>query len=351
VDGIVTAAGIQDASFPSPAPDPFPARSGRRPRNFLSVTERRKLFWRFMPPAIVAVIALELLTRSGGPPPRPREPQVDTRIEAVAGPPPAGDAVQILPADEPLSTVDERELSASPRSLAHVRDATFFRQADHDAWLESMLTLRGYEGRTLRPPRDVGFTELFGQPASFRGRPVRMRGTLHRLERLAPPPNDYGISVSWQGWLEPAGGPASPVIVHFLEVPAGMATGLEILEPVVVSGCFLKNMAYKASDGVRVAPLLLARAPARPPAVARDSGGGFWALSLAVIAVATMLAIVTTIAVAFFLVGRARSARAPAAGLDSALAGVEPFSVAESLGRVAAEGATRGDDPSRETEA
>lgn len=351
MDGIVTAAGIHDASFPSPAPDPSPARSGRRPRNFLSAAERRKLFWRFMPPAVVAVVALELLTRSGGPPPRLREPQVDTRIEEVAGPPPADDAVQILPPDALLPIVAENERSASPRSLAQVRDATFFRQADHDAWLESMLTLRGYEGRPLQPPRDVGFTELFGQPASFRGRPVRMRGTLHRLERMSAPPNDYGIDAYWQGWLEPAGGPASPVIVHLLELPEGLATGLEIHEPVVVSGCFLKNLAYKASDGVRVAPLLLARAPARPPAAARVSGGGLWDLSLGVIAVATMLAIVTTIAVAFFLVGRARRAQAPAAGLDSALAGVEPFSVAESLGRVAAEEAARGDDPSRETEA
>jgi hypothetical protein len=349
VDGVVTAAGFQDA-FPSPAPDPSSARSARRPRNFLSAAEHRKLFWLFMPPAIVAVVLLELLTRSGGPPPPPREPQIDTRIEEVAGPPPADDAVQILPPDEPLPLVDEKERSASPRSLAQIRDATFFRQADHDAWLESMLTLQGYEGRSLPPPRDVGFTELFGQPASFRGRPVRMRGTLRRLERLTPPPNDYGIDAFWQGWLEPAGGPASPVIVHFLELPPGIATGLEIHEPVVVDGCFLKNMAYKASDGVRVAPLVLARAPGRPPATPADSAAGLWDLSLGLIGVVTMLGIVATIAVGFLLVGRARRSEAPAGGLDAALAGVEPFSIAESLGRVAAEEAARGDEPSQETE-
>lgn len=287
-----------------------------------------------MPPAIVAVVVLELLTRSGGPPPREREPQVETRIEEVAGPPPPEDAIQILPADEPPAAGNEQELSASPRSLAQVRDATFFRQADHDAWLESLLTLQGYEGRSLPPPRDIGFTELFGQPVSFRGRPVRMRGTLHRLERLRAPPNDYRIDEYWQGWLEPAGGPASPVIVHFLELPEGMPTGLEIHQPVIVSGCFLKNMAYKASDAVRVAPLLLARRPEIPPPPV-DPGSNLWDLSLGAVGVVTMLAIVATIAVGFFLVGRARRVAAAAAGLDTALAGVEPFSIAESLRQVA----------------
>ncbi|MFM8413654.1 MAG: hypothetical protein ACKOCX_02920 [Planctomycetota bacterium] len=324
----------------------MPPGGRSRLRNFLSAAEHRKLFWRFMPPAVVALVTLDLLTRSSGPPPAPREPQVDTRIEKVAGPPPEQDAVVILAPDEPPA-VAEAELSASVTSLAKVRDATFFRQADEDAWLESLLTLRGYEGRSLVPPRDVGFTELFGQPASFRGRSVRMAGTLHRLERLRAPENNYGIDDYWQGWLEPAGGPASPVIVHFLEVPAGMPTGLSIHEPVVVSGCFLKNMAYKASDTVRVAPLLLARAPARRAVAVDDSGGGLWDLSLTAIGVVTMLAIVTSIAVGFFLVGRSRRKRAAtAAGLDAALADVEPFSVAASLARVAADEVAEGDEPS-----
>ena len=109
----------------------------------------------------------------------------------------------------------------------------------------------------------------------------------------------------------------------------------------------LKTMAYKASDAVRVAPLLLARAPARRVAVGDESGGSVWDLSLTAIGVVTMLAIVGSIAVGFVLVGRSRRKRAAgAAGLDAALAEVEPFSVAESLARVAADEADRGDDAS-----
>lgn len=340
----MTAAGFQDVPFPTPAPDPAPASRSGSPKNFLSGAEQRKLFWRIMPPAILAVVMIELLTRSDAPPPPPREPQVDTRIEAVAGPPPAEDAVVILPPDEPLDEVDESLLSASRTALSKVRDATFFRQADEDAWLESMLTLEGYDGRRLEPPKDVGFTEVFGQPKSFRGRSVRINGTLRGLEKLRAPANDYGIEEYFQGWLEPTGGPASPVIVHFRELPEGMPLGLEISEPVVVSGCFLKNMAYRARDAVRVAPLLLARSPARPVAAPADSGGGIWDLSLGAIGVVTMLAIVAMIAIGFLVAGRGRGRVPTAAGLDESLADIELFTVADSLRQVAAAEAEATDD-------
>lgn len=321
--------------------------SARRPRNFLAAREKRRLFWAFMPPALIVVVALELLTRSSGPPGPPQEPQVDTRLEAVAGPPPATDEVVIVSADEP-PVARREELSASPASLARVRDATFFRQADEDAWLESLLTLQGYEGRSLPPPQEVGFTEIFGQPKSFRGRSVRMRGTLHRLEQLRAPENNYAIDRYWQGWLEPAGGPPSPVIVHFLELPEGMATGMEIHEPVVIDGCFFKNMAYRAADSVRVAPLLLARSPTRRAATGgtgAGAGGGWWDLSLAAVGVVTMLAIVTTIAIGFLVAGRGRRAAPRAGDLDAALAGVEHVSIGESLRRVAADEEAGGRDP------
>lgn len=339
----MNAAEVPALRLPAAEADPPPA--SRRPRNFLAVGERRRLFWAFMPPALIVVVAVELLTRSNGPPGPPPEPQIDTRLEAVAGPPPAAGEVTILPADEPFEMAAPEELAASRVALGRVRDAAFFGQSDHDAWLESFLTLQGYEGRRLAAAREVGFTEIFGQPKSFRGRPVRMRGTLRRLERLPAPANNYGITEYWQGWLEPAGGPASPVAVHFLELPAGMASGMEIHEPVVVNGCFFKNLAYRAVDDVRVAPLLLARTPGRPPAVNAATGGDWWNLSLTVIGVVTMTSIVMAIAIGFLLVGRGRKAVPQAAGLDATLAEVVPFSVAEALRHVAAADEVDGREP------
>ena len=339
----MTAAGSPGSPEPAADAEPRPD-DARRPRNFLSTRDHRWLFWAFMPPALIVVVAVELFSRSDRPAGPPPEPQIDTRLEAVAGPPPAADELVIIPADEPpVARVEE--LSASPTSLGRVRDATFFREADEDAWLESLLTLQGYEGRRLPPPQEVGFTEIFGQPKSFRGRSVRMRGTLRRLERLQAPDNNYAIEAYWQGWLEPAGGPASPVIVHFLDLPEGLAAGMDIREAVVVDGCFLKNMAYRAADGVRVAPLLLARSPARPARPAAETTAGWWDLSLAALGVVTMLAIVGMIAAGFFAAGRERRPPPPAGDLDAALAGIEPVSVGESLRRVAAAEEAGGREP------
>jgi hypothetical protein len=330
----MTAAEFPGLPLPAAGADPRP-KPKHRPRNFLSIHESRRLFWAVMPPALIILVALELFTRSNRPQGPPPEPQIDTRLEAVAGPPPAVDEVVILPTDELPSAADRDELSAPPAALGRVRDTAFFGQADHEAWLESFLTLRGDGGRRLAIPREVGFTEIFGQPKSFRGRPVKMQGTLRRLERLRAPKNDHGIDEYWQGWLEPAGGPASPVIVHFLELPEGMASGMTIHEPVVIDGCFLKNMAYRAADDVRVAPLLLARSPDRPPAPRVASEAGWWDRSLPVIGVATMLALVATMAASFFLGGRGRKAVPAVADLDAVLADVDSVSVGESLRRIA----------------
>jgi len=340
------AAAYLDASLPRPAPD-FRG-TGRRPRNFLSAGEYRKLFWAFMPPALVLVLAAELVLRPlWEPPALPRERQVDTRLEAVTGPPPADDAVVILPADEEApETGDENLLGASLVALRPVRDATFFGSGDRDAWLEMGLTLQGYDGRSVPPPQDVGFTELFGQPRSFRGRAVRVKGTLHRLERLPAMANDYGFDHYWQGWLQPAGGPASPLVVHFLQLPEGMATGLDIIEPVVVSGFFLKNMAYRAADGVRLAPLVMALEPLPPPPVSEAPGGGFWDRSLAALGVVTMLGIVTAIGIGFLIVGRGRRRRAERVEIAPVLAELEPFSVEAALVRMAAQEAVVGGESS-----
>jgi hypothetical protein len=320
------------ASLPVPDPEHLVPAS-RKPRNFFAAVERRRLFWAFMPPALMVVVILELFVRPLWEPfPPPRERQVDTRLEKVAGPPPADDAVVIVPAEEKLETDDASLLGAPPEALARVRDATFFGSSDHEAWLDTFLTLQGERGQPLPKPQDVGFTEVFTQPRSFRGRAVRMRGTLRRLEKLDGHADEYGVPHYWQGWLEPAGGPPSPVVVHFLRIPEGMAEGLEIMEPVVVSGFFLKNMAYRAADGVRIAPLIVSLEPVRPTLASADAqSGGFWERSIGVIGVGTMLAIVSMIGIGFLLVGLGRRRRLATDHLDPESFRGKPFSVSESL--------------------
>lgn len=321
------------AGLPPPEDGPAPA-SRPRPRNYLAAGERRRLLWRVMPWALAALLALTWVERTWfpGAASRPAAP-VDTRLETVRGPRPAGEAVLIEPEAEPPAPV-AGQLGASAAALAQVRDDTVFRDTDLDAWEQTFVTLRdtGRAALERAPAPRVSFSELFGQPRSFRGRLVRLRGTFHRLERLAAPANHDGIDAYWQGWLEPAGGPATPIVIHCLALPAGMPTGMRIREPVEVVGYFLKRHAYAAADTVRVAPLVLVLEPIRRPAPASPGGAslGTWAL---VSMTALILATVLGIRLAGWQGGRPEAA-APV-DLSAALAGHEPCSPAEALGRLA----------------
>lgn len=321
-----------------PPAEDGPARPPRRrPPDYLAAGERRRLLWRVMPAALAMLLVLTWVERAWF----PREasspaPPVDTRLETVRGPRPAPAELVLEPDPAPPDASGDG-LGVPAAALAAVRDDTLFRGTDLDAWQRTFALLRATGQPALAraaAPR-VSFSELFGQPRRFRGRLVRLRGTFHRLERLEAPANDAGIEAYWQGWLEPAGGPATPVIVQCLALPEGMATGMRIDEPVDVVGAFLKRQAYAASDTVRVAPLVLALEPARlpPPVEVAGSGAiGTWVIaSIAALVAATLLGA--------RLAGRRtdRPVAAPSVDLATVLAGHEPLPTEDALGRLGAD--------------
>ncbi len=244
----------------------LPRASRHSPRNFLERHEQRKLFWVVMPPAIMLVLVAVWLEHTffGFPTATPSQ-QVDTRL--VGGPrglagDATDDAIVIEPAPEPLAA-DSGHRGASAEALSKVRDDTVFRESDKEAWFAIWSTLRESDPGELRrlagPAK--GFTELFAQPRSFRGKPVRIRGTLRRLQRVEAGSNTLDIDAYWQGWLDPEGGPPSPIVVYFLSVPVSIHPGQRLVEPVEVVGYFFKRWAYQATDTIRTAPLVMALEP------------------------------------------------------------------------------------------
>jgi len=326
-------------------PDPGPEPEGRlrprsQPRNYLHPAERRRLSWQVMPWAVVVVVGLSIAEWVWFRPPLvPHEPQIDTALETVRGPDPTGEAVRldfsdIDPADDPFA-IDPQGLSASPEALGQVRDDTFFREADMDAWLQTWRTLHdlGTRGLAKAAAPQVSFAELFGQPRSFRGRLVRFKGTLHRIEKLRAPANHYGIESYWQGWLEPASGPAAPIVLQFLECPAGMPVGMKMHEAVSVTGFFFKRYAYAAADTVRVAPLVMTLEPRWMP-LAPQGATSSW---LPTWVIATMLVGAGIALGSGWLAARGAGRRPPPAPVDveASLDGFEPVTPEESLRRLA----------------
>lgn len=290
-----------------------PRRSGKlKPRNWLDRSEQRRLFWTWMPPALVLLLVSGEVERRFLSPARRRPvTQVDTVLAAGPVTRTVEDAVTIEGTSQPQDPgggEDADGLAAPPEALAAVRDDTVFRASDAEAWFAIWRRLAAESASSQPPPRgrDVGFAQLFEQPRSFRGRRVRFSGRIRRLQVVDSPENDAGIERTWQAWVEPAGGPPSPIVVYFLDVPDGMPLGPRVDVPVIVEGVFFKRWAYQASDAIRLAPLVMAATPVRPPRI--ESGRGESALvGWALVSIVAMF-VVTWFAIRSASRGRRRQA-------------------------------------------
>jgi hypothetical protein len=154
--------------------------------------------------------------------------------------------------------------------------------------------------------RRVGFVQLFRQPEEYRGRLVTVQGTIRRAHRLKAPQNQYGIEGYWRCWLQSAGGPSSPIVVHALEMPPGFPSGMDLREPAAFTGFFYKRWAYEAKGGIMTAPLVLAKIgrwqPPPPPAPSKRPTAGIVTVGALVAAAIGIL-----IAVVVYLQSRAVS--------------------------------------------
>lgn len=319
-------------------------KSGR-PRNYLGRGEQRRLFWTWMPLALVVLLVAGWFERTYvRRDDDPRMEQVDTVVPFAEEKLP--DAVVIEP--EPPEAAEETafELGAPARSLATVRDDTVFRDGDREAWFSMWQTLRSTDPTVLRksPATSVSFAELFGQPKAFRGRLVRFTGLVKRLQYIEAPANDSNINGYWQAWVRPDLGPPTPVVVYFFEIPPGFPTGERIEERIEVVGYFFKRWAYQATDAIRTAPLVVARMPYSIESREKSSPMDW----IGSIAMATMFGVVVLSAVAAWLANRGppRKVEQPTGDLSEQLDGIETESTEEALRRLSREGFPAAADPS-----
>lgn len=174
---------------------------------------------------------------------------------------------------KPKSKPDDwRELQTHLDAIAHglIRDNTVWRYEEKYAWFrifESWLNEPTQKTQNANADR-VGYIELFDQTDEYRGKPVTLSGTVKLAYRVSAPRNDLGITEYTVLWVKPTGGPNSPIVVYSLEPPADFPklkhkekdgeTSTLNHEPIEVTGTFFKRWAYRAQDGSRVAPMVLA---------------------------------------------------------------------------------------------
>ena len=158
-------------------------------------------------------------------------------------------------------------------ALAQIEDNTLLgRGVENAAWFRLLDTLNTSPQTEIqsRSTGHVNFIQLFKQPQEYRGRLVTVRGRAKLAYFLQAPENVYGISGYYVFWINPAGGPNSPIVVYSLDLPKQFPaiTGGNPLqdrtpldENVEFTGYFFKRYAYRSEGGRNTAPLLLAKVP------------------------------------------------------------------------------------------
>ena len=213
--------------------------------------------------------------------------------------------------DEQRQTLADVQRILDGIFLDAVRDNTIFRgAAEHDAWFRLLEELNRRDVDELRRSSTGrgGFLQLYRQPTEYRGRLVTVRGQLKLGYHRQSHKNIYGITDYYHFWLVPTGS-TSPIKICCLELPDGFpdVRALEAAgekptldEDVEFTGYFFKRWAYRAVDGTRLAPIVLAKAPhwERPAESSASStelpGPVFWIL---IIGGSCLLGIGITVAV------------------------------------------------------
>jgi len=178
-----------------------------------------------------------------------------------------------------------------PSYLKSVRDNTFFRADEQDAWFHLLEILATNDQQTLREASTgrVTYAQLFRQSDQYRGELVTIRDTMRRANYLTAPKNDYGIKSYYQTWVWPNDNPDQVIVVYCLHLPEGFPTGLSLSEQVEISGFYFKRWLYKAQGEIWLAPVLAARTVRwreRPPRAASPPAGGTASVVLVIIAAA-----------------------------------------------------------------
>ncbi|MCH2115149.1 MAG: hypothetical protein MK171_09615 [Pirellulales bacterium] len=144
--------------------------------------------------------------------------------------------------------------------LSRVKDKTYFRPAEQEAWLNLLARLQKAqaEGLVEALAAEVTYAQLLKQPDVYRGHRVTIRGTVLREEIQRLGENSLGIEVYHRIWIRPRGGGNSPFVVYCLRLPQEFPRGDGLRSPVTVTGYFFKNWSFSWEQGLALAPTVLA---------------------------------------------------------------------------------------------
>jgi hypothetical protein len=187
-----------------------------------------------------------------------------------------------------------------------IRDDTFDRPAEREAWFRLFEKLSQASEADLEKMSVgwVGYNQLHRQCKDYRAKLVTVKGTARMAYHVRAPNNIHGIEGYYVFVLRPLGGPNLPIRVVSLQAPPGFPPikdrgqdqqRARLREDLEVTGYFFKRGAYRARDGLRTCPVVLAKVPRwEPPSPGRQAA--LPSSGLIVVAVAAVAALAISLA-------------------------------------------------------
>lgn len=157
-----------------------------------------------------------------------------------------------LAPDEQAAAKIEFELLTDREDLERNEMAAYWRLFRW-TWAQTYAEL---EKRAQRP---VFYRQLWEAPDKYRGKPIKLRLHVKQIVKWDAPENRGNFQSIYEIWGATDESQSYPYVVVVSELPDDMKIGANLRYEGTFVGYFLKNMAYRAHDLRRGAPLLIGR--------------------------------------------------------------------------------------------
>lgn len=265
------------------------------PRNYLARREQLRLLVMVAALGLVAMLAWQVRSERSravlamffGGDGSAAAPESSAALPSTAAEQPVANSVELGQTKQWLNVTQ----------LDSIRDNAVFLDDEIDAWFSILGQLKSHDGPIEQLAASLAtYAQFAAQPKGYRGRTVRVAGTIQRVEPQTPAENELGIERLYRVIFRPEGDEVWPIAVYTLEPPNEEPINNAISRPASATGVFFKNLSYQSGTGAGTMPVVLARSielaplPEPPPAPEPIEGNDL--ITMAAIAAGVALLVV-----------------------------------------------------------
>jgi hypothetical protein len=246
-----------------------------RPRNYFSRREQWRLMLLILPLGLVIIVMARL-----------RDPIVAQRIDDFFASPADRPTVEPIADSEPrlqpgtfrgagqqataaqapptaghASTAVGLFPGVQPEWLKSIKDNSYFRNAEKEAWFNFFRVISGTPDEQLKAARGIeaDYIQLVDQPDFYRGKLVTVYGYVRQVSEQTPAENALGIKNYYRIVVQPTDGSYWPIFVYCVKLPPNLQTGENgAAGNMKVTGLFFKKLSYPWENGLGTAPVIVA---------------------------------------------------------------------------------------------